>query len=403
MNKKFILIPLIILAVGAALFWIYREQIFSKDILSLEILGPKNTPMGDGIEYTVKYKNSGNFVLENVKIVFNFPENTLNEDGKRRFTQDLEDIHPGQGNSITFKGILIGKEDDMKTAHAVLSYTPRNLSSRYESEAEFTTTINSVPIILDFDLPAKVEQREQFTYTINYFSSVDYPLENLSIQVEHPSGFELKSSDPESLDDKEWKLETLEKSKGGKIFITGAVDVSPQENLQFSMKLGMWQSGDFIVIKEAAKEIQVIEQSLVISQFINGVSGYAPSTGEVLRYEILLKNNGNETLSDLPTSVQLESSLFDFSTISSSGGDVKSGGMITFDPQKLPSLKNLRPNQEARIEFNVTLKSASQLSESEKADAKIENSVQVQGVFQKFPTKVNVVQQAPLIDINLGN
>ena len=66
MNKKTIFVILVIVvATGAALFWIYRESMFSKEILRLEILGPDTAKVGDEIEYTIKYKNNGNFALQN--------------------------------------------------------------------------------------------------------------------------------------------------------------------------------------------------------------------------------------------------------------------------------------------------------------------------------------------------
>ncbi|MDO8530173.1 MAG: hypothetical protein Q7S10_02090 [bacterium] len=405
MNKKIIYLLLAVaVVVGLALFWLYHERIFSNDVLSLEISGAKKAYLGDEVEYTVKYKNTGNFVLENARIVFNLPEHSLNEDGKKRYVENLNDIHPGQGGLVKFKGVLIGKEDEVQTARAVISYTPKNLSSRYEVAADFSTTINSVPIILDFDLPLKIEQQKQFTYTINYVSSVDYPLENLSIKVQPPTGFEFKSSDPESIDDREWKLETLEKEESGKIAITGALNVSPQGNLPFSMQLGMWQDGNFIVIKEAQKEIQVLEPPLRVSQQINGAFEYTANTGEMLRYEIIIKNTGAESLGNVVLTNRLQGSVFDFSTLSSQEGEVRPGGVIVFDSGRISRLQGLSPNNEARIEFNVVLKQAAQLSEAEKDNPTIKNSVEAQGIFQDFITKVNVVEQSPgIIELNFGN
>ena len=75
-----------------------------------------------------------------------------------------------------------------------------NLSARYESETTLTTTINEVPITLTYDAPLKVEQGKEISYSVNYFSGIDYPLENLTVRLEPISGFTVKSSDPVSLD-----------------------------------------------------------------------------------------------------------------------------------------------------------------------------------------------------------
>jgi len=63
MPKKIIFAILLALVVlGAVGFWFYRAGVFSKEILKLEILGPDTAKVGDEIEYTIKYKNNGNFV-----------------------------------------------------------------------------------------------------------------------------------------------------------------------------------------------------------------------------------------------------------------------------------------------------------------------------------------------------
>ena len=104
MNKTIIFFVLVaIIIAGFFGFWYYRDQIFSKEILKLEILGPENASMGAEVEYTVKYKNNGNLVLQSPKLIFNLPDNSLTEDGKTRLMQDLKDIYPGDERFAQFK------------------------------------------------------------------------------------------------------------------------------------------------------------------------------------------------------------------------------------------------------------------------------------------------------------
>src|SRR3989344_1322265 len=141
MSKKIIFfILVIIIAAGFFGFWYYRDRVFSKEILRLEILGPESTKVGDEIEYTVKYKNNGNFALEQPKIIFELPENSLTEDSKTRLTQDLKDIYPGSEDFIKFKGRILGKDGDLKVAKATIYYTPHNLSLKFYKI--FATRIN---------------------------------------------------------------------------------------------------------------------------------------------------------------------------------------------------------------------------------------------------------------------
>jgi len=81
-KKTIIVIVLIAVLLITAGYWYYKETIFSKSILKLEILGPENIPMGQEFEYTIKYKNNSNFTLQEPRLDFEYPESTINQEGK---------------------------------------------------------------------------------------------------------------------------------------------------------------------------------------------------------------------------------------------------------------------------------------------------------------------------------
>ena len=231
---------------------------FSKEILKLEILGPDTAKIGDEIEYTVQYKNNGNFVLQKAKLTFELPDNSLTEDGKTLFMQTLNDIYPGDQEFVKFKARLLGKDGDLETAKASLSYIPENITATYESDATVVTKIDASPIVLNFGLPTTVAQGRDFNYTVSYSSNIDYPLENLSIKIDPTPGFDVVSSVPKSLDNLEWKLPILNNLQGGVLDITGKVSANSGQNLTFSASIGKWDSGDFIVMKQISATVLVV-------------------------------------------------------------------------------------------------------------------------------------------------
>lgn len=391
MSKKLLfLILFVIVAAGFAVFWFYRESMFSKEILRLEIFGPDVANVGDEIEYTVKYKNNGNFVLENPKLIFDMPENSLTEDSKTRIAQDIEDIYPGDEEIIKIKTRLLGKEGDLKTAKAALSYVPKNLTVRYESDTSFTTKIEEVPITLDFDLSSRVEKGKDIQYSINYFSNIDYPLENLSLKITPVAGFEFVSSDPTSLDGSEWKLETLNKAEGGRVNVKGRILADTDQNLIFSVELGMWQYGNFIVIKKATTDVEVIRPLLFISQQVNGSSSYVALPGETLHYQIFFRNIGSTPFDNLFMVVKLDGSALDFSTILARDGQVQpNDNMIVWDYKQVAQLRNLDVQEEGSVNFYVKVRDDWTPSSADANSTVITNEVNISQITQKFTIKVN--------------
>ena len=62
MRKLTIFIIVLAVVVGIIGFYYYQRNVYSKEVLKLEILGPEETELLQEIEYVVKYKNNGNVV-----------------------------------------------------------------------------------------------------------------------------------------------------------------------------------------------------------------------------------------------------------------------------------------------------------------------------------------------------
>jgi len=384
------LLIFLILAAGIAGYWYYKERMFSKEVLKLELLGPETTKMGEEIEYTLRYKNNGDFNLEDATLIFEFPKNSLTEDERTRITENLGIIYPGQEQTRSFKARLLGKEGDLKAAKAWLSYRPKNLNARYESETSFTTKIEFVPLTLEFDLPSKLESAKELQFSLNYFSNLNYTLNDIGIEVEYPGGFEFITAEPRALESTSWEVPVLRKAEGGRIKITGRFQEESAEKKTFRAKLGMWQDGEFVLLKETAKEIEVTKPLLYITQQINGTSDYIASPGEKLNFEIIFRNIGTTPFENQFLITRLEGDALDLATLKADLGDAQpNDNLIVWDWRVVPELRYLAPQQEGKVSFEVKLKDEWQVSEDSVGEAVIKNKVNISQISQEFQTKVN--------------
>jgi len=348
------------LIIFAILNW--KRNIYSKEVLKLEILGPNEVTLGQEVEYIVKYKNNGNFRLENPELVFQPPENAIKDEkilGRQILGIETlgEAIYPGQEQSFSFKMRLLGNEGETKIAKASLSYQPKNLKARYESSTSFTTLIKLVPLTFEFDLPSKIELGKDFLFRINYFSNLDFPLTDLRCQIEYPPGFEFISSIPKSLEKTEWLIPVLNKSEGGRIEISGKISGEVGEAKIFNAKLGILKEGKFILLKETTRGTEMTKLSLYLRQEINGNPQYVAFPGDWLHYEIYFKNIGDEELENLFMVSKLEGEAFDFQTIKSDFGQTQAGSdSIVFDWRRISKLQYLAPMEEGKVDFWLKLK-----------------------------------------------
>jgi len=406
MRRKFILFLILLAALAGVLgFWFWQKNIYSKETLKLEILGPENVDLADEFDYIVKYKNNGTIRLEEPKLIFEYPKQAVIEDNKSSFQEiTLEDIYPGEEKTVSFKARLLGKEGESFTAKATLSYQPKNLKARYESTTTFTTTIKSVPLTFEFDLPSQVESGENFIFRINYFSNVDYLLTDLRCQTDYPLSFEFIESTPTSLEKNEWEIPVLNKSQGGRIEISGKVSGEVGEAKVFRAKLGVWKEGEFILLKEIEKGSEVIKPSIYLRQEINGNPQYVALPGDWLHYEIYFKNIGDDDLNNLFMVNKLEGDAFDFQTIKSDLGSCQPGDdSVVFDWKRVSKLQYLAPMEEGKVDFWIKLKDDLGMAKN----PILRNKVFVSQVKEEFVTKISskleMVQKGYFQDEVFGN
>jgi hypothetical protein len=410
MNKFFsFLIILAVIAGVAGFIWNWQENIYSKGDIRLEILVHQEADLGQEVEYIVRYKNNGNFRLDNPELIFEAPEYSLSE-GEifERKILGLEDlgaaIYPGEEKTFSFKMNLLGKEGDIKIVRASLSYQPKDLKAKYESSSSFTTQIRSVPITFDLDLPSKIGSGKDFNIKINYFSNIDYLLTDLRCQIEYPVGFEFIESTPKSIEKTDWDIPVLNKAEGGRIEIVGNLSGDIGEARVFKAKLGIWKDGEFILLKEITKGVEIVEPLLYLRQEINGNPQYVTFPGDWLHYEIYFKNIGDEDLDNLFMVSTLEGESFDFQTIRSDSGSHQSGdNSIVFDWRNIPKLQYLAPLEEGKVEFWIKVKD----DLGNVKNPTLKNKVFVGQAKEEFVTKISskveITQKGYFEDEVFGN
>ncbi len=394
MKKLTIFIILIAVIVGFFGFYYYQRNVYSKDILKLEILGPEETELLREIKYVVKYKNNGNVRLEEPELTFEFPSNTVLAEGASlmvvKKSDELGDaIYPGEEKTITFTARLMGWEGEAKEIKANLSYRPKNLKARYSSQTSFTTVIKRAALSFDFDLPSKIESGKELDFRLNYFSNVDYPLSGLRIIIDYPNGFEFIDSTPEFLEKNEWELGLLNKAEGGRIEISGKLTGQVGEEKVFRARIGSWQDGEFILLKEVTKGTTIIKPALYITQQINNNPRFVANPGDLLHYEIFFKNIGEEFLSDMFLLTTLTGSSFDFVTLQAPEGDFTSGeNSIIWDWRRVKDLQILPPQSEGKVEFWVKLKDEWEANGAD-SNPQIKTTVFLSQVKEEFTNRVN--------------
>ena len=377
--------------VGIGGFWLWQKNSYSKEILKLEIIAPSEATMGEEITYVVKYKNNGNVRLQDPILIFEYPAGAVPTEGEdTRITQSLDDIYPGQERNLSFASRLFGKEGEIREAKALLQYTPRNLNAQFESETIVTTVISHVPLTFELDLPSRIEADQEFSFALNYFSNSEYPLSDLRIKIEYPGGFSFSKATPSPIGESEWNVGLLNRAEGGRILITGSLRGEVQEAKIFKATLGTWKEGEFTLLREGIKGIEITRTRLLISQEVNGSSDYIASSGDTLHYVIFFKNVSEKTLENLFLVVSLEGRPFDLESIKSDSGAFQQGdNSIIFESKSVSRLRFLGKGEEGKVEFWVNVKEEWETFSEQDKSFVITDRIILSDVSEEFEVKVN--------------
>jgi len=398
--KKRIIFPILIVLLAVIAFLSWDKMSFSKEVLKVEILGPEKTTIGEDVEYIVKLKNNGSVRLEKPELIFTYPDNSIVEgtEGKVKvMTSDQlnGDIYPGEERTFKFNARLLGKEKEAKVASVSVSFQPKDLKTRSEVSTTFTTILGEIPLNLTLDVAEKVGTGKALTLKVNYSSNVAYPLEDLTCYLTYPEDFEFLYSQPKGMDNTQWDIPILNEAGSGRIEISGILNGQSMEQKVFKAKIGVWQNGNFILLKEVIKGVEIVAPSLYITQKVNNSENYSASVGDQLHYEVTFRNVGDEALKDLVMIIRLEGDALDLDSIKSDNGKwTKGDNSIIWEGNKISELQLLDIGQVGKVEFWVNIKDKWAMKSLNDKNPIVKNKVTLGAARQDFLTKIDSVISA---------
>ncbi|MBU2068418.1 hypothetical protein KKE13_02485, partial [Patescibacteria group bacterium] len=258
-------VVVVFLAVAGFLIWRGFTS-FDKNGVVIEIYGAERVVSGEEVKYLIKYNNNTRLVLENLKLVFHYPKDSIpaNQQSLDE-TIDLPNLAPGQEKEIELLARIIGLKGENRKAWAELSYQPVGISSQYTNEVEFTSQVISVPLILDFDLPEKLVTGQNFDFSLRYSNQAEVSFDDVQIRIDYPTGFNFESAGLVPLEDENdnvWSLGKLMAGEQGRIFIRGSIQGEEGEVKSFRTQLGIFKNEEFIPYAEAVGALQISNSPL---------------------------------------------------------------------------------------------------------------------------------------------
>lgn len=355
-------------ATGLTLY-IRSKGVFDKEKIILSIDGPKTIISGDTITYSVKYSNNSLVDFNEVELNISPPKDLDNmklkivsADGavtEKEFSKNIKiaKITRQSAGIVKISGRLVATEKSIHYFEANLVFKPANVSSRFETNAKFSTTIRDIPIQFTLNAPQQISSGEELSYTFDVTNNIESDLSDIEVKWELPEGFVIKESNLNLDKNNTTKISFLKPKQEKQIKITGTLSGNIDEIKVVKVAFGQNQGNEFVKYGEEQSPTKIGSSYLTITQTVNGSTDYRASPGERLNYRLAYKNNTELGIGELTVKAKLEEKLLDFKSLETNGGSFDAAaGIITWRGTDAPGLLVLSPGEQGEIEFSVNIK-----------------------------------------------
>lgn len=334
---------------------------FDKNKAQLQIFGPDRIVGGEEINYVVRYKNNAFVNLKNASLVFQLPDGgsfTDDESGSLLKTIPLGEIKSQGAGEAQFKVQIMGVRGAGKKVTAKLVYQPANIKFSMENNVDFTSTIISVPLVINFDLPDKVVSGQTVAVILYYLNTSNAVFSDLKFKIDYPKGFQFVSAEPTpDEEDNSWTLNQLAGQAEGKIIISGILSGNQNDVKPFKAQVGFTRNNNFIALAEGMNSSTVSVSPLNIALTVNDADNYVTKLNDVLSYRVKYQNSTDVGINNVNISVKLDSNILDYTNFYPQKASFNDKNhMITWNAASLPDLEFLAPHTKGELNFSIRVK-----------------------------------------------
>ena len=358
----------VVFLVGGAMFYSWwMKNAFHQDRVVVSFEGPKEADSIQNVKYIIHYQNNNRVTLKNAEIQLSYSENFqpvdnlnlkfLSTSASKIFLGDIKPMTVGQ---IELKGVFYAPKDSPVFIKGELHFVPSNGTSELVMDDQIGVNITSAPVVMNVSAPQQVVDGDTLEYAIDYKNLDTKNLPNVQVRIDFPDGFQMVSSLPRpSEKDSYWYVGGLDANQGGKINIQGKMNGNTNDAKNTIISLGsLDQDGNFIVYNKQEINMRLVAPVLAITQKISDKIDNIVKPGELLKYVISYQNKSEIGMRDSIITVDINSSILDFSkiTVDNKGFYDAAKGTITWKAADLPSLAIIAPGTGGNVSFTVPIK-----------------------------------------------
>ncbi len=350
-GKMFFWIFLGLLSVFVA-FGIYvLSQYYAARDVSFTASAPDAVYASTPFKTSLSLTNNTAKLISNVQLSSSFSERITLSGGDNNYSENFDPLEAGGALETDLSLFVEDNENSVKRIDFSASYTLNGFLKfiKFNKKAFIQITVRERGAKLDLFAPEKVLNGDPLELKLNYANVSENDFSDFQIVFTHPENFSVKSAIPKPTAGYVWKIGKLAKGQSGAITINGSIASAVNSFVKITVSA---KNGEEI-INEKETAINVVPSPLSMEIILTEKISAVP--GEELFYKIKYKNNSDIAMNDVFIKIKPAGNMFDLSSIR--GGSLNSlDNTVFWNATVAPELRQLPPNSEGDIDFNVKIK-----------------------------------------------
>ncbi|MFZ1626569.1 MAG: hypothetical protein WAT81_02070, partial [Candidatus Moraniibacteriota bacterium] len=390
-------IALALFAVG--LFLKAGGWLFTPENVQVTITGPKRAESNESVEYVIRYENNNWVDLDEAELIISYPEffQLETSDGFEvsgtRAVLPLGTVKKSSLNSVTIKGSFRSLQDQVALFTATLRAAPSGVSSRVDTEYQYSIAVESSVIIVELSVPSQAGDGQFADFVATYRNESPETVENLVLVIDYPEGFAYREATPlPSKNKNQWAIPSLAPGESGTVSVRGILAGAQGDVKRIFAKVGVRQ-GDESLLAYAVIERQTrmaASPLAILQKFGDSDEQQSVGPGEALFHRILFRNDGDVGLRDLIVTIDLNPKYFDVTRLDLRGGTYNvQKQQVVFRAGDRPVLSLIEPGQRGEIEFSAPIRS--DLAQYKQNNIEIESIARIDSPDVPTPVGANKI------------
>ncbi len=368
-----------LLIIGGAAYYAYdnwyKNASLDTDTIILDIDGDVEVIAGEEYEYSIKYKNDGRTIVNNVRLNVKLPNDFILIDTNpvnsgTRGVWDIGTIAPYSSGEIKVKGMMLGETDTSGIVSAYFTYSPEGFSSEYKKESFLSTKIIDTGIDIDFDFYKTVLVGESEELFVRFSAMENNYINNFRLSLEPQENITNIEYVPESDSNPGYgEYATFKIDRPGIWEVDGVLDDERVVPIHFKIndKIGDEQilvfkfekkasDGQYYEFYRESVALEVMKNNLNLTLIINGErETMGIDFGETLNYSVVYNNKGDSDIKDVVVMAVLDGDFLDWTTLEDKNGGREKGNTITWTKEEIPALAEVKQDSEGMIDFSINV------------------------------------------------